>query len=273
MKRFKIKKRIFTCTFLIIVLVLTAAAAGGCSSDSESTAGDEAETLVASFNSSNMPIGDAATALCESGIAAFSHIDAAEEESLKADDPYADIDEKKDPEAAVDGDIVGESTAAVAAEDTAMIIMDKAVSKEYLRYRAALYAARKYEDPVKAAERLITKQVTEWSFAEENGLLPTQNSIDAYCSTLESDAHSDIESREYMLIIIQNLGLSEAEYFKALQMNYEIPFILVSKNISSYCEENKKEYPKYASAEISITDEKFVSELREELKASSDSKK
>ncbi len=212
------------------------------------------KTQSSELKDSGMSIGDAATVLLESDYAAFS-------------DAAASIDNADTSGAGSepsDISIPGQGTEAVPESETAMEVSGKYISKQYLAFRAALYAAASSDkEPVKAAEELIKRQVIEWKFAEENGLLPTDDEVTAYCDAMRADAESDIESRETMLMVVQNMSLNESEYFRVFQPRYEIPFILAEANISSYCSENDIEMPDASEADVKIKDEQYIHELED----------
>ena len=69
-----------------------------------------------------------------------------------------------------------------------MTIMGKSVSKVYFDYRASLYSACDNSNPVKDAEDLMKKQAVQWSFAEEHGLLPSEQEIMEYCNSMREAA-------------------------------------------------------------------------------------
>ena len=58
--------------------------------------------------------------------------------------------------------------------------------------------------------------------------------VAAYCETMRSDAESDIESRETMLVVVQNMDLKESEYFRVFLPRYEVPFILADMHLFCY---------------------------------------
>ena len=97
-------------------------------------------------------------------------------------------------------------------------------------------------------------------------MLPTDDEVMSYCGSMRSDAESDIESRETMLVVVQNMGLNEAEYFRVFLPRYEVPFILVSENVNNYCSEHDKAMPDGSSESVKIIDEQYISELQEYLK-------
>ena len=146
-------------------------------------------------------------------------------------------------------------------EDAVMTIMEKSVSKAYFDYRASLYSACDSSNPVKDAEDLMKKQAVQWSFAEEHGLLPSEQEIREYCISIREAANSDPENREIMLSIVQSMGLTEAEYFEIIQPKYEVPYILIEQNISEYCEENGVDKPAWENAELNIKDENYMKKI------------
>lgn len=146
-------------------------------------------------------------------------------------------------------------------EDVVMTIMGKSVSKVYFDYRASLYSACDNSNPVKDAEDLMKKQAVQWSFAEEHGLLPSEQEIMEYCNSMREAANSDPENREIMSAIVQSMGLTEAEYFEIIQPKYEVPYILIEQNISEYCEENGVDKPAWENAELNIKDENYMKKI------------
>ena len=142
-------------------------------------------------------------------------------------------------------------------EDAVMTIMGKSVGKAYFDYRVSLYSACDSLNPVKDAEDLMKKQAVQWSFAEEHGLLPSEQEIREYCDSIREAANSDPENREIMLSIVQSMGLTEAEYFDIIQPKYEVPYILIEQNISEYCEENGVDKPDWENVELNIKDESY----------------
>lgn len=221
------------------------------------------KTQSSQLNGAGMSIGDAAVQLLESDYAAFSDAAAgAIAGSLGASEaaaPAAAAESYTDDES-----IPGQGTKAVPESEAVMEISGKYVSKQYMEFRAALYAAASSEpDPVKAAEDLIKKQTAEWTFAQEHGILPTDDEVAAYCESMRSDAESDIESREMMLVVVQNMSLNESEYFRVFLPRYEVPFILVTENISRYCAENGIDAPDASEAQVNIKDGQYIQELKE----------
>lgn len=232
---------------ITVLILITALSVSACTAprawEMNKTQTAHEKTQSSELNGADMSIGEAATLLLESDCAAFSSATAS------------------------DTDIPGQGTTAVSIEEAALEISGMYISKQYLAFRAALYAKTSSEkDPVNAAEDLIKKQVAEWNFAQKKGLLPTDDEVMSYCGSMRSDAESDIESRETMLVVVQNMGLNEAEYFRVFLPRYEVPFILVSENVNNYCSEHDKAMPDRSSESVKIIDEQYISELQEYLK-------
>ena len=240
------------------LILITALSTSACTAprawDMNKTQTAHEKTQSSELTGADMSIGDAATLLLESDCAAFSAAAGSSQGGAEAEAGASDLD------------IPGQGTKAVSANEAAMEISGMYISKQYLAFRAALYAkASSEKDPVKAAEELIKKQAAEWNFAQEKGLLPTDDEVMSYCESMRSDTESDIESRETMLVVVQNMGLNEAEYFRVFLPRYEVPFILVSENVNNYCTEHDTDMPDGSSESIKIIDKQYVSELKENI--------
>lgn len=82
-----------------------------------------------------------------------------------------------------------------------------------------------------------------------------------YCNSMREAANSDPENREIMSAIVQNMGLTEAEYFEVIQPKYEVPYIIIEQNISEYCEENGVDQPDWKKVELNIKDEDYMKKI------------
>ncbi len=226
------------------------------------------KTQSSELNDAGMSIGDAAILLLESDYAAFS--DAPSDSDKDNENASSDENDNNGYTAesgaeiyTSDISIPGQGTKPVPENEAALEIAGKYVSKQYLELRTALYATASSEkDPVKAAETLIKKQVIQWKFAEKNELLPTDEDVMSYTDSMRADTESDIESRETMLLVVQNMGFNESEYFRVFQPRYEVPFLLVEENISDYCSKNNIDMPDTEKAKVKVKDEKYIKELR-----------
>lgn len=135
-------------------------------------------------------------------------------------------------------------------DDIAMVIMDKAVSKEYFNYRMALFVASGDENPMESTKELMKKQIVEWEFAEEKGILPSETEIREYCDSIRTDANSDDENRNIMLGVVNSMGMTESEYFDEFQPVYEVPFIIISQKVEEYCTKNNISVPDWKNVRI-----------------------
>lgn len=240
-------RRPIKITIMLLLIIITMITLPACTvprvHDMDKTLTAYEKTQSSQLNGADMSIGDTAAKLLESDYAAFSDIP---ETGSPGENTYeTQIEDSNGTEVDTsDQSIPGQGTKAVPESEASMEISGKYVSKQYMEFRTALYAAASSEkDPQKAAEDLIKKQIAEWNFAEEKGILPTDEEVMSYCENMRSDSESDIESRENMLVIVQNMGLNEAEYFRVFLPRYEVPFILNSEKVSRYCTEHDIEMP------------------------------
>ncbi len=221
------------------------------------------KTQSSELNGADMSIGDVAISLLESDYAAFSKVSETNAVGAEAGDDEA-AGASGTEAGADDVNIPGQGTKAVPESEAALEISGMYISKQYLTFRAALYTtAGSEKEPVKAAEELVKKQITEWNFASEHGLLPTDDEVMSYCEVMRSDAESDIESRETMLVVLQNMSLNESEYFRVFLPRYEVPFILAEQNVSNYCSENDIDEPDASDTYIKVKDEEYIHELED----------
>ena len=248
-----------TVAMIIAAILILSACAAPRAWNLNKTRTAHEKTQSSELNGSEMSIGDVATSLLESDYAAFSKA------ADTSDTGTAGYTEGSGSEAGADDiTIPGQGTKAVPENEAALEISGMYISKQYLAFRAALYAAASSEkEPVKAAEELIKEQVIQWQFAEKYGILPTDEEVMSYCETMRSDSESDIESRETMLVVVQNMGLNESEYFRVFQPRYEVPFILAEENISNYCTENDTDTPDAYDIDVKIKDEQYIHELED----------
>ena len=249
---------------LILIIALSASACTAPRAwDMNKTQTAHEKTQSSELTGADMSIGDAATLLLESDCAAFSKASETNAVGEKTGDDEA-VGAFGTEAGADDVNIPGQGTKAVPESETVLEISGIYVSKQYFAFRTVLYAITGSEkEPVKAAEELVKKQITEWNFASEHGILPTDDEVMSYCESMRSDVESDIESRETMLVVVQNMSLNESEYFRVFLPRYEVPFILAEQNVSNYCSENDIDEPDVSDTGIKVKDEQYIHELED----------
>jgi hypothetical protein len=139
-------------------------------------------------------------------------------------------------------------------------VMGEYVSAEYFGLRTEAYRLSGSEQPYTDAWEAIIKEVYEFNYADEHGLLPTvkevQKQVKAEQKQVEGDANSKVAAEN----VLEQLGLTWDEYWTDCKPQ-EVAVQLVKENISAYLQKNNLPDLDYTQIEAIVIDQNILNYL------------
>lgn len=137
------------------------------------------------------------------------------------------------------------------------VVLDEEISQAYFNTRAALFEATGSKTPELDAWESIKREVAERKFAEEHGLLPTDEEIIAFTQEMRELVESTEESYAIGKTQIEATGLTWEQYWNEFRPRYESPLHIIKINIDQYLKENNLEELDVSSIEYEILNEDY----------------
>ncbi len=137
------------------------------------------------------------------------------------------------------------------------VVLDEEITQAYFNARAALFEATGSKAPELDAWESIKLEVAERKFAEEHGLLPTDEEIIAFTQEMRELVESTEESYAIGKTQIEAAGLTWDQYWNEFRPRYESPVHIIKINIDQYLKENDLEELDVSSIEYEILNEEY----------------
>jgi len=188
-------------------------------------------------------LNEIAQNVAESTQSLFQKIDVADLQS------YNNTDKLKKPYLASDAtNAVGE-------------IMGDLISYQYFEQRVNSHKAIGSSDAIADAWNGIKKEVCEFHYAEENGLLPSYEEVIERTKQECEIFDTDLEAKGTVQYLLEQIGLTWDEYWNLYKPHYEMPVQMIRENIHSYLQDNGLEDLDYSNIDIIIFDQSFIDSL------------
>lgn len=198
----------------------------------------------------------AAVCLCLLAVGAFAYSNLNNLNKADGDDGFRQIGEGlREPVNSLLGGAASE-------EENMGEVLGVKISKKYFEVRYASYKSSplNYENPRDAAWESIVEEIWERQFAEENGLLPTTEEIEAYVENNRAAFDSTEEGKLLIKSLYEGMGLTEDEYWQ-YHKEYQAPLALIHGRVNEFLEENKMEKPDCGSISSEILDNDYFDGL------------
>lgn len=137
------------------------------------------------------------------------------------------------------------------------VVLAEEISQSYFNARVALYKAAGSKAPELDAWESIKLEVAERKFAEEHGLLPTDEEIIAFTQEMKALVESTEESYAIGKTLVESAGMTWDQYWNEFKPRYESPAHIIKINMDQYLKENNLEELDASSIEYKILNEEY----------------
>jgi hypothetical protein len=129
-------------------------------------------------------------------------------------------------------------------DEIAGVIMGEEIGIRELQTRAVMYEFSGEEDPLSVAWDSYKVTVYEKQFAEEHGLIPTDDEVWEFTQQMKSQVYNAPDGGMHVDALLTAMGFVDSnEYWDDYKVEYESPAHLISINIARYINENNIEWP------------------------------
>ncbi len=140
------------------------------------------------------------------------------------------------------------------------------VSAEYYNLRVEMYRLSGSDQPYTDAWEATIKEVCEFEFAEENGLLPTVKEVQKQVDKEQKEVEAAADSKQSVEILLAQLGLTWDEYWTEYKPQ-ELAAQLVKDNVSAYLQKNGQTDLDYSDVEAYVMNQSVLDSLLAEMEA------
>ena len=140
-------------------------------------------------------------------------------------------------------------------------IAGKEILVETVETGATLYRYAGSETPLQDAWEALKMEALEYGFAEEHGLLPTEDEIMKFTREMREIFESDEDGRLYEETVLGAIGMTPEYYWEVYKPQVESPVHLIKINIANYCDEKGISWEETLSkmqVEDELTNQKLI---------------
>lgn len=141
-------------------------------------------------------------------------------------------------------------------------ILGRPISKAYFALRVNLYKVCNSSNPLDEAWESLKKETVAIDFAQKKNLIPSEDEIKSAVEAERELIYSDEDSKIGLYYLLNQIGLTEDEYWEVYKTEYETPVNLIKTKVNIYLLENNLPELDYSQVEAEITDEEFFDSLK-----------